>query len=87
MLVQRLHACALLGAVFACNQPQRSQGALATLAALVDGARHGDPDGLAAVAPRGAPIAFLSSPYRAGHANQRRANQNRKPHDQSAGGG
>ena len=70
MSIQRLHACALLGAVFACNQPQRNQGALATLAGLVDGARRGDPDGLAAVATRGATIAFLSSPYRAGNAIQ-----------------
>lgn len=60
----------LLGVALACNQPQRADGALRTLSALVDAARAGNPDGAASVALRGQPIFWLSSPYSAGTVTQ-----------------
>jgi hypothetical protein len=56
-------AAALLLGAFACTQPSRPAGELRTIADLVDAARAGDPDGTAAVALRGQPLTFLSTPY------------------------
>src|SRR6185436_11177995 len=53
---------ALLLAV-ACSEPQRPDGALRTMAELVDGAKAGEPDASAAVVPRGMPLPWLGNPF------------------------
>src|SRR5437868_605286 len=58
--------CVLLLLGVACTQPQRPAGELRTLAALVEAARAGDPDGASSVALRGQPLKWLSSPYNSG---------------------
>lgn len=50
----------------ACSPPPRPAGELATMSALIDGARTNTADGAASVTLRGQPLRFLSDPYTAG---------------------
>jgi len=61
----RIAGIALMTAC-ACNSPPRPAGELATLSALIDGARANTPDGTASVTLRGQPLRFLSDPYTTG---------------------
>src|SRR5438128_1229469 len=54
----------------ACSPPPRPAGELATMSALIDGARANSPDGAASVTLRGQPLRFLSDPYTAGQQMQ-----------------